>query len=94
MKKLMVAMLLHFKQHQLSSIVRLHDFFFTCLCVCFVFCLFVSQRLIFLTTPSAELPKSKQEQEKLLAVYGQDLQPKCPPTKEGYFPVDQKESHC
>lgn len=56
-----------------------------------------SQRLVLLTTPSTDLPKTKQEQERLLAVFaadGDSLQQKSPPTKEGYFPVDEKESHC
>ncbi|XP_062276045.1 sodium- and chloride-dependent GABA transporter 2 isoform X1 [Scomber scombrus] len=55
------------------------------------------ERLALLTAPSTELPKTKQEQEKLLAIFaadGDSLQQKAPPTKEGYFPVDEKESHC
>lgn len=56
-----------------------------------------SQRLALLTTPSTELPKTKQEQEKLLAIFaadGDSLPQTAPPTKDGYFPVDEKESHC
>lgn len=59
--------------------------------------IFCSQRLVLLTTPSTELPKTKQEQEKLLAIFaadGNSLRQKSPPTKDGYFPVDKKESHC
>lgn len=58
--------------------------------------IFSPQRLVLLTTPSTELPKSKQEQEKLLAVYAADSQSlhQKSPTKDGYLPVDQKESHC
>lgn len=59
--------------------------------------IFCSQRLAHLTTPSTELPKTKQEQEKLLAIFaadGDSLHQKAPPTKDGYFPVDEKDSHC
>lgn len=62
--------------------------------VLWIFCL---QRLVLLTTPSTKLPKTKQEQEKLLAVFsgdGNSLHQRSPPTKDGYFPVDNKESHC
>ncbi|KAG7271043.1 hypothetical protein CRUP_000389 [Coryphaenoides rupestris] len=55
------------------------------------------ERLVFLTTPAADLPKTKQQQEKLLAIFaadGDSLCQKAPPTKDGYFPVDEKESHC
>ncbi|KAM7397038.1 hypothetical protein PAMP_020036 [Pampus punctatissimus] len=55
------------------------------------------ERLVLLTTPSTELPKTRQEQEKLLAIFaadGDSLHQKAPPTKEGYFPVDEKDSHC
>ncbi|KAK1887372.1 Sodium- and chloride-dependent GABA transporter 2 [Dissostichus eleginoides] len=55
------------------------------------------ERLVFLTTPSIDLPKSKQEQARLLAIFaadGDSLHQKSPPTKEGYFPVDEKESNC
>ncbi|XP_056273176.1 sodium- and chloride-dependent GABA transporter 2 isoform X2 [Pseudoliparis swirei] len=55
------------------------------------------ERLVFLTTPSTELPKTKKEQEKLLAVFaadGDSLNQRSPPTKDGYIPVDEKESHC
>lgn len=81
-----------------SSIVINCNSFSCCvvifLCVC-VFCFIVLfQRLIFLTTPSTELPKSKQEQAKLLAVDGQNFHQKSPSTKDGYFPVVQNESHC
>ena len=64
---------------------------------CSVLHIFPSQRLAILTTPSSELPKTKQEQEKLLAIFaadGDSLHQKAPPTKDGYFPVDEKESHC
>lgn len=59
--------------------------------------MFCSQRITILTTPSTELPKTKQEQEKLLAIFaadGDSLHQKSSPTKDGYFPVDEKESHC
>ncbi|KAL3061186.1 hypothetical protein OYC64_009397 [Pagothenia borchgrevinki] len=55
------------------------------------------ERLVFLTTPSIDLPKSKKEQARLLAIFaadGDSLHQKSPPTKEGYFPVDEKESNC
>uniref|UniRef100_A0A7N8XMK4 Solute carrier family 6 member 13 n=1 Tax=Mastacembelus armatus TaxID=205130 RepID=A0A7N8XMK4_9TELE len=57
----------------------------------------LKERIALLTTPSTELPKTKQEQEKLLAIFaadGDSLHQKSPPTKDGYFPVDEKESHC
>lgn len=59
--------------------------------------IFHLQRLVLLTTPSTDLPKTKLEQEKLLAIFAADsdsLHQKSPPTKDGYFPVDEKESHC
>ncbi|XP_061577104.1 sodium- and chloride-dependent GABA transporter 2-like [Cololabis saira] len=55
------------------------------------------ERLTILTTPSTDLPKMKREQETLLAIFAADgdhLQQKSPPTKDGYFPVEEKESHC
>ncbi|XP_068595341.1 sodium- and chloride-dependent GABA transporter 2-like isoform X2 [Brachionichthys hirsutus] len=55
------------------------------------------QRLVLLTTASIELPKTKQEQERLqavLAAEGDTLRQKSLPTKDGYFPVDKKESNC
>ncbi|XP_068595153.1 sodium- and chloride-dependent GABA transporter 2-like [Brachionichthys hirsutus] len=55
------------------------------------------QRLVLLTTASIELPKTMQEQERLqavLAAEGETLHQKSLPTKDGYFPVDEKESNC
>lgn len=79
---------------QLKLILLLCGYFSLCLCVLFYFFFFLFQRLIFLTTPSTELPKSKQEQAKLLAVDGQNFHQKSPSTKDSYFPVVQNESHC
>lgn len=59
--------------------------------------LFSPQRFVLLTTPSTELPKTKQEQENLrvsFAAGSNGLHPKLQPTKDGYFPVDKKESCC
>lgn len=59
--------------------------------------IFCSQRFVLLTTPSTELPKTKQEQENLLAIFAagdNSLHQKVTPTKDGYVPVDKKESHC
>lgn len=55
------------------------------------------ERLALLTTPSTDLPKAKQEQERLQAIFAADgvsHHQKAPPTRDGYFPVDEKESHC
>uniref|UniRef100_A0AAZ3Q6A7 Transporter n=1 Tax=Oncorhynchus tshawytscha TaxID=74940 RepID=A0AAZ3Q6A7_ONCTS len=57
----------------------------------------LKERFIILTTPSTDLPKTKKEQEKLLAIFAADgdtLRQRHPPTKEGYFPVNEKESNC
>ncbi|KAJ7997922.1 hypothetical protein DPEC_G00217200 [Dallia pectoralis] len=57
----------------------------------------LKERFTILTTPSADLPKTKEEQEKLLAIFaadGDSLRQRQPPTKEGYFPVNEKESNC
>uniref|UniRef100_A0A8C7PQR6 Transporter n=1 Tax=Oncorhynchus mykiss TaxID=8022 RepID=A0A8C7PQR6_ONCMY len=57
----------------------------------------LKERFIILTTPSTDLPKTKKEQEKLLAIFaadGDSLRQRHPPTKEGYFPVNEKESNC
>ncbi|CAB1331532.1 unnamed protein product [Coregonus sp. 'balchen'] len=57
----------------------------------------LKERFTILTTPSTDLPKTKKEQEKLLAIFaadGDSLHQRHPPTKEGYFPVNEKESNC
>uniref|UniRef100_A0A4W5R5J3 Transporter n=1 Tax=Hucho hucho TaxID=62062 RepID=A0A4W5R5J3_9TELE len=57
----------------------------------------LKERFTILTTPSTDLPKTKKEQEKLLAIFaadGDSLRQRHPPTKEGYFPVNEKESNC
>uniref|UniRef100_A0AAY4B0P4 Transporter n=1 Tax=Denticeps clupeoides TaxID=299321 RepID=A0AAY4B0P4_9TELE len=55
------------------------------------------ERIYYLTRPSPDLPKTKREQQKLLAIFptdGDGLRQRGPPTKDGYFPVSEKESHC
>ncbi|PWA24592.1 hypothetical protein CCH79_00011725 [Gambusia affinis] len=55
------------------------------------------KRLILLTTPSTDLPMTKQQQGRLMGVPpgdGDKPQQKAPPTRDGYFPVDEKESPC
>ena len=55
------------------------------------------QRLKILTTPSDDLPKTKREQKKLLAMFSADgdgPRQRGAPTKDGYFPVSEKESNC
>ncbi|XP_016399124.1 sodium- and chloride-dependent GABA transporter 2-like [Sinocyclocheilus rhinocerous] len=50
-----------------------------------------------LITPSPDLPKTRREQEKLQAIFAADgdtLRQRGGPTKDGYFPVGEKESHC
>ncbi|XP_036432271.1 sodium- and chloride-dependent GABA transporter 2 [Colossoma macropomum] len=50
-----------------------------------------------LSTPSPDLPKTRREQEKLQAIFsadGDSLHQRGAPTKDGYFPVNEKESHC
>ncbi|KAI4876118.1 hypothetical protein NFI96_005290 [Prochilodus magdalenae] len=50
-----------------------------------------------LCTPSPDLPKTKREQEKLQAIFsadGDSLSQRGAPTKDGYFPVNEKESNC
>uniref|UniRef100_A0A671SVS7 Transporter n=1 Tax=Sinocyclocheilus anshuiensis TaxID=1608454 RepID=A0A671SVS7_9TELE len=50
-----------------------------------------------LITPSPDLPKTRREQEKLQAIFAADgdtLRQRGGPTKDGYFPVSEKESHC
>uniref|UniRef100_A0A3B5N220 Transporter n=1 Tax=Xiphophorus couchianus TaxID=32473 RepID=A0A3B5N220_9TELE len=57
----------------------------------------LKERLILLTTPSTDLPTTKQQQGRLMGVQpgdGDKPQQKAPPTRDGYFPVDEKESHC
>ncbi|XP_057185642.1 sodium- and chloride-dependent GABA transporter 2 [Triplophysa rosa] len=57
----------------------------------------LKERFIELTTPSPDLPKTRQEQEKLQAIFvadGGSLRQRGVPTKDGYFPVSEKESHC
>lgn len=59
--------------------------------------LFSPQRFVLLTTPSTDLPKTKQEQENPPASFAagsNNLHQKVHPTKDGYFPVDKKESCC
>ncbi|KTF92087.1 hypothetical protein cypCar_00044507 [Cyprinus carpio] len=46
-----------------------------------------------LTTPSLDLPKTRREQEKLQAIFAADGDA-LRPTKDGYTPVSEKESHC
>lgn len=58
---------------------------------------FYPQRFHELTTPSLDLPKMKREQEKPQAIFaadGETLRQRSTPTKDGYFPVSEKESHC
>ncbi|XP_030626527.1 sodium- and chloride-dependent GABA transporter 2 [Chanos chanos] len=55
------------------------------------------ERLHHLTRPSPNLPQNKREQEKLLAIFAADkdgLHQQNIPTKDGYFPVEEKESNC
>uniref|UniRef100_W5NK54 Transporter n=1 Tax=Lepisosteus oculatus TaxID=7918 RepID=W5NK54_LEPOC len=55
------------------------------------------QRIQQLIRPSDDLPKTKKEQEKLLAIFAPETglqQPLGEPTREGYFPVPEKESVC
>ncbi|MBN3299309.1 S6A13 protein, partial [Amia calva] len=54
------------------------------------------QRIQQLIRPSDDLPKTKKEQEKLLAIFAPDggVHQQGEPTKEGYFPVPEKESNC
>ncbi|KAI1905469.1 hypothetical protein AGOR_G00016520 [Albula goreensis] len=50
-----------------------------------------------LREPSSDLPKTKREQEKLLAIFAPDsesLRLRAEPTKGGYFPVSEKDSCC
>ncbi|KAG9280832.1 sodium- and chloride-dependent GABA transporter 2-like isoform X1 [Astyanax mexicanus] len=58
----------------------------------------LKERFHELTTPSPDLPKTRREQEKLQAIFsaegGESLRQRGAPTKEGYFPVNEKESHC
>ncbi|XP_029613918.1 sodium- and chloride-dependent GABA transporter 2 [Salmo trutta] len=57
----------------------------------------LKERFTILTTASTDLPKTKKEQEKLLAIFpgdGDSLRQRRTPTKEGYFPVNEKESNC
>ncbi|XP_076863183.1 sodium- and chloride-dependent GABA transporter 2 isoform X3 [Brachyhypopomus gauderio] len=53
------------------------------------------ERFYELATPSPDLPKTRREQEKLQAVFAADEDSqRGTPTKDGYFPVSEKESHC
>lgn len=71
-----------------------------CIPFCILFKLYrtpgtLAERLKILTTPSKDLPKTKQEQEMLLAVFGAEgdrVNQKTSPCKEGYAPV--AESGC
>ncbi|KAJ8393998.1 hypothetical protein AAFF_G00055310 [Aldrovandia affinis] len=50
-----------------------------------------------LREPSGDLPKTKREQEKMLAIFAPDsdgLRQRVEPTKDGYFPVHEKDSSC
>ncbi|KAG7454302.1 hypothetical protein MATL_G00258150 [Megalops atlanticus] len=55
------------------------------------------ERLHYLMQPSSELPKTKREQEKLLAIFAPDSDGLClrpEPTKDGYVPVHERDSNC
>ncbi|KAK1789717.1 hypothetical protein P4O66_015614, partial [Electrophorus voltai] len=55
------------------------------------------ERFYELATPSPDLPKTRREQEKLQVVFAADEDSphqRGAPTKDGYFPVHEKESHC
>ncbi|XP_026875901.2 sodium- and chloride-dependent GABA transporter 2 isoform X3 [Electrophorus electricus] len=55
------------------------------------------ERFYELTTPSPDLPKTRRQQEKLQVVFAADEDSphqRGAPTKDGYFPVHEKESHC
>ncbi|KAK3526321.1 hypothetical protein QTP70_022740 [Hemibagrus guttatus] len=57
----------------------------------------IRERFHELTTPSPDLPITRQEQEKLQVVYAADgevLPQRRASTKDGYFPVSEKESQC
>ncbi|XP_047675329.1 sodium- and chloride-dependent GABA transporter 2 [Tachysurus fulvidraco] len=57
----------------------------------------LKERFHELTTPSPDLPITRQEQEKLQVVFaadGEDLPQRRASTKDGYFPVSEKESQC
>ncbi|KAM9375373.1 sodium- and chloride-dependent GABA transporter 2 [Pholidichthys leucotaenia] len=57
----------------------------------------LKERLTILTTPSHDLLKLKKEQARLQAISAGDdnsLHQRAPSTQDGYFPVDEKESHC
>uniref|UniRef100_A0AAX7UVT5 Transporter n=1 Tax=Astatotilapia calliptera TaxID=8154 RepID=A0AAX7UVT5_ASTCA len=73
-----------------------------CIPLCMAFKLYntpgtLRERFVLLSTPSTELPKTKQEQEALHAIFaadGESLHQKAPPSRDGYVPVGEKESHC
>ncbi|XP_036375596.1 sodium- and chloride-dependent GABA transporter 2-like [Megalops cyprinoides] len=55
------------------------------------------ERLHYLMQPSSDLPKTKREQEKLLAIFAPDsdgLRLRPEPTKDGYIPVHERDSTC
>ncbi|XP_066522956.1 sodium- and chloride-dependent GABA transporter 2 [Hoplias malabaricus] len=57
----------------------------------------LKERFRELSIPSPDLPKTRQEQEKMQAIFsadGHSLRQRGTPTKEGYFPVNEKESNC
>ncbi|XP_058263343.1 sodium- and chloride-dependent GABA transporter 2 isoform X2 [Hemibagrus wyckioides] len=57
----------------------------------------IRERFHELTTPSPDLPITRQEQEKLQVVFaadGEGLPQRRASTKDGYFPVSEKESQC
>ncbi|XP_060758977.1 sodium- and chloride-dependent GABA transporter 2-like, partial [Neoarius graeffei] len=57
----------------------------------------VRERFHKLTTPSSDLPITQKEQEKLQVIFapdGEDLPQRIASTKDGYFPVSEKESQC
>ncbi|XP_034529500.1 sodium- and chloride-dependent GABA transporter 2-like [Notolabrus celidotus] len=51
----------------------------------------LKERLQLLTTPSDSLPKTKREQERLLAIFAPEGEPT--PNKNGYFPVSERDSN-
>ncbi|GAA6075058.1 sodium- and chloride-dependent GABA transporter 2, partial [Tachysurus ichikawai] len=57
----------------------------------------LKERFHELTTPSPDLPITRQEQEKLQVVFaadGEGLPQRRASTKDGYIPVSEKESQC
>ncbi|XP_064175661.1 sodium- and chloride-dependent GABA transporter 2 [Anguilla rostrata] len=55
------------------------------------------ERIHILIQPSGDLPKTKREQEKMLAIFtldGDNLPPRAEASKDGYLPVLQKDTNC